>query len=345
VYQRVVDIKSASDCFEYFGGTCAAQHIGELHRMPGSSFAYTTREPVGVAAGIGAFNYPLQSAAWKAAPCLAFGNAMVLKPADDTPMTALALAEVLKEAGLPDGLFSVVLGEGRTVGDALVRHAEVDKISFTGSEATGTFIAKHASPAMKRLTLEMGGKSPLIVFDDADLDRAVTGAVIGNFYSNGEVCSNGTRVYVHEAVYEPFLAKFKERAAKLRMGDPRDANVHVGALINHRHRDKVQGYIDRAVKRGVRVVCGARKPTLADLGGNQRLLQGAFVVPTIFADVNDDDEIAREEIFGPVAAILKFTAEDDVLRRANDTPFGLSGGVFTRGALCAAPRVLTPADA
>lgn len=328
----VTDVASAAECFEYFGGSASAQHVGEMHDFANGNFAYTRREPLGVTVGIGAFNYPLQSAAWKAAPALAFGNAMVFKPAEDTPLSALKLAETLKEAGLPDGLFSVLLGPGHTVGSALVSDKRVAKISFTGSVQTGTQLASQAALEVKKVTLELGGKSPMIVFEDADLDQAVTGALLGNFYSNGQICSNGTRVFVHAKVHDEFVRRFVERTRLLRIGDPLHVDTDVGPLIHQRHLDKVLGFVQRAEQEGATLVLGGRRITDAKLfhDGNAKLLPGAFMTPAIFTDVQDGFEIATREVFGPVACVLRFSSEAEVIARANDTEFGLAAGVFTK---------------
>ena len=290
--------------------------------MLGPSFFYTRREPLGVCVGIGAWNYPLQIACWKAAPALACGNAMVFKPSELTPLTALKLAEILKEAGAPDGLFSVLQG-GAATGEALVRHPAVAKVSLTGSVATGRRVAAAAAESLKQVTLELGGKSPLIVFADADLEQAVSGAMLGNFYSTGQVCSNGTRVFVQRDVVEPFLEQLAARTRTIRLGDPLDERTQMGPLVSAAQRDRVLGFIDAGVEEGARLVCGG---AAARVEGLER---GHFVQPTVFADVEDRMTIAREEIFGPVLSVLAFDEEDEVIARANRTDFGLAAGVFT----------------
>jgi len=337
----VVDIQSAADCFEYFGGSVSAQQVGETHDFPNGAFVYTRREPLGVTAGIGAFNYPIQSAAWKAAPALAFGNAMVFKPAEDTPWTALALAEILKEAGLPEGLFSVVLGAGQ-VGAMLTSDPRIAKISFTGSAATGAKIASSSGNELRKVTLELGGKSPLIIFDDCDLDKAVSGALLSNFYSNGEVCSNGTRVFVHEKIHDQFLQKLVSRVSKLRIGDPMDPETDIGALITEKHLQKVLGFVERGKADGAKLVYGGERlttPKQFHKMTTSQLLKGAYMTPAVFSHVKDDSELAKTEVFGPVAAVLSFKTEDEVIERANDTVFGLAAGVFTND-LSRAHRVI-----
>ena len=317
----VADAASGADCLEYYGGL-AATLTGE-HIDLGGSFAYTRREPLGVVGAIGAWNYPIQIACWKAAPALACGNAVVFKPSELTPLSALKLAEIFKEAGLPDGVFNVVQGYGET-GAHLVEHPDVAKVSLTGSVPTGTKVAEIASRTLKHVTLELGGKSPLIVFDDAHLDNAVSAAINANFYSSGQICSNGTRVFVQKGLKEAFLERLAERTARARLGDPMDESVDTGPLVSQAQLDKVLGYIEAGRAEGARLVCG----------GNRAIVQGfpdgLFVEPTVFADVADHMTIAREEIFGPVMCVLDFESEEEAVARANATEFGLAAGVFTR---------------
>lgn len=317
-----VDVASGADCIEYFGGMAATLH-GE-HFDLGGSFAYTRRESLGVCAGIGAWNYPIQIACWKSAPALACGNAMIFKPAELTPLTAIKLAEIYTEAGLPAGVFNVVQGDART-GQALTRHPGIAKVSLTGEVGTGRKVMSAAAETLKAVTLELGGKSPLIVFDDANLHNAVSAALLANFYTQGEICSNGTRVFVHRSVHDAFLAALKQRTDALVIGDPLDPATHVGALISQAHMAKVLGYIDAGIAAGATVVCGGRR---ADHTETQR--RGNFVEPTVFANCNDDMSIVREEIFGPVMTVLAFDDEAEVVARANATEFGLAAGVFTQ---------------
>ena len=330
-----VDVASGADCLEYYAGVAATLH-GQ-HIDLGGSWGYTRREPLGVCAGIGAWNYPLQIACWKSAPALACGNAMVFKPAELTPLTTAALAGIYAEAGAPAGLFNVVQGDHR-VGQALSRHSGIDKVSLTGEAGTGRKVMAQAADTLKHVTLELGGKSPLIVFADAHLGNAVSGALLGNFYTQGEVCSNGTRVFVHGDVKAEFTALLLERVAKMVVGDPTDPNTDVGALISADHLAKVLGYIERGRVEGARVVAGGNRVTTGALGN------GYFVQPTVFDDCTDDMTIVREEIFGPVMTLLDFDDEDDVVTRANDTPYGLAAGVFTRD-LQRAHRVVRRLDA
>ncbi|HEU5112048.1 MAG TPA: betaine-aldehyde dehydrogenase, partial [Acidimicrobiia bacterium] len=316
-----VDVLSGADAIEYYAGLAATIH-GETFDL-GSAWAYTRREPLGVCVGIGAWNYPIQIACWKSAPALACGNSMVFKPAELTPLTALRLAEIYSEAGLPDGVFNVVEGDHRT-GEALVSHPDVAKVSLTGEVGTGKIVMANAAATLKHVTLELGGKSPLIIFDDADLDNAVSAALMANFYTQGEICSNGTRVYVHEEIHDEFLERLVTRTSKMKIGDPMDPDTHVGALISREHMEKVLSYIDAGKTAGAKVVIGGERPSDSLLEG------GFFVEPTVFDACTDDMSIVKEEIFGPVMAVLTFRDEDDVIARANDTPYGLAAGVFTR---------------
>lgn len=312
-----VDATSGADALEYFGGL-AASLTGE-HIQLGRDWVYTRREPLGLCVGIGAWNYPTQIACWKAAPALACGNTMVFKPSEMTPLCALKIAEILKEAGLPDGVFNVVQGMGET-GAMLIADPRVAKVSLTGSVPTGQKVYAAAAAQMKHVTMELGGKSPLIIFDDADIENAVGGAFLANFYSSGQVCSNGTRVFVHSAIKQKFLKRVAERLAHAIIGDPRDEATNFGPMVSARQMEIVLGYIDKGKAQGARLV----------YGGNRVDQPGFYVQPTVFADVRDDMVIAREEIFGPVMAVLDFDDEADVIARANATQFGLSAGVFTR---------------
>ena len=318
---RAVDVISGAECLEYFAGL-AAGIAGEHLDLGPKAFGYTRREPLGVVAGIGAWNYPLQIACWKSAPALACGNAMIFKPAELTPLTALRLGEVYREAGLPEGVFQVVQGYAQT-GQLLTRHTGIRKISLTGEVGTGKAVMADAAATLKQVTLELGGKSPLIVFDDANLDNAVSGALLGNFYSAGEVCSNGTRVFVQRRVRAGFIERLRARAAAMRVGDPLDPDTQVGALISADHLQKVLGLIARGRSQGARVVTGGTRVTAGALA------RGYFVAPTVFDGCHDDMDIVRLEIFGPVMSVLEFDTEEEVLARANATEFGLAAGVFT----------------
>jgi len=316
-----VDVLSGAECLEYYAGI-AAGLAGEHLDLGPKAFGYTRREPLGVVAGIGAWNYPLQIACWKSAPALACGNAMIFKPSELTPLTALRLREIFASAGLPEGVFQVVQGRAET-GRLLTRHRGIRKISLTGEVGTGKAVMADAAATLKQVTLELGGKSPLIVFEDASIDNAVAGALLGNFYSAGEVCSNGTRVFVHKSVRAAFVERLRARAAAMRIGDPLDPRTQVGSLISTEHMEKVLGFIARGRAQGARLLTGGARVT----GG--ALARGCFVAPTVFDHCNDDMDIVRLEIFGPVMSVLEFSDEDEVVARANASEFGLAAGVFT----------------
>ena len=313
----VVDATSGADALEYFGGL-AGSLTGQHIRLPDGNWAYTIREALGVCVGIGAWNYPTQIACWKGAPALACGNAMVFKPSETTPLCALKVAEILHEAGLPAGLYNVIQGRGG-VGAPLVADARVNKVSLTGSVPTGRKVYAAAADGMKHVTMELGGKSPLIIFDDADLESAVSGAILGNFYSSGQVCSNGTRVFVQKGIKEAFLARLSERLQNALIGDPMNPATNFGPMVSEGQLQIVLNYIAKGQDEGARLVCGG-----------QRLDKpGYWITPAVFADVTDTMAIAREEIFGPVMSVLDFDTEAEALARANDTEFGLAAGVFT----------------
>jgi len=333
---RTVDVASGAECLEYYAGL-AAGLAGEHLNLGPAAFGYTRREPLGVVAGIGAWNYPLQIACWKSAPALACGNAMLFKPAELTPLTAVKLEEIYREAGLPAGLFQVVQGEAET-GALLTRHALIRKVSLTGSVGTGKAVMADAAASLKQVTLELGGKSPLIVFADAKLDNAVSGALLGNFYSAGEVCSNGTRVFVHRSIRAEFVARLRARTARLRVGDPLDPETQVGALISAEHLEKVLGFIARGRAQGARLLTDGTRVTSGELA------RGYFVTPAIFDNCRDDMDIVRQEIFGPVLSVLEFEDEEEVVARANGTEFGLAAGVFTND-LTRAHRVIARLEA
>ena len=328
----VADATSGADALEYFAGL-APTVTGET--MPlGRDFVYTIREPLGVCVGIGAWNYPTQIACWKGAPALAFGNAMIFKPSETTPLAALKVAEILVEAGLPAGLYNVVQGKG-AVGARLVTDPRVAKVSLTGSVPTGRKVYAMAAEGIRHVTMELGGKSPLIIFDDANVENAVGGALMANFYSAGQVCSNGTRVFVQKGIKERFLQRLKARTEAIKLGDPRDPATQMGPVVNAAQMEKVLGYIEIGKKEGARLITG---------GGRAGPNTGCFIAPTVFADVTDSMTIAREEIFGPVMAVLDFDDEDEVVARANATEFGLSAGVFT-GDLARGHRVVAALEA
>ena len=321
---QAVDIVTGADVLEYYAGLVPALE-GEQIPLRETSFVYTRREPLGVVAGIGAWNYPIQIALWKSAPALAAGNATIFKPSEVFFFNDTATTEIYTEAGLPAGVFNVVNGVGPEVGVALTEHPGIEKISFTGGVATGKKVmASAAGSTLKEVTMELGGKSPLIVCDDADLERAADIAVMANFFSSGQVCTNGTRVFVPQALKADFEAKVVERVKRIKLGDPLAAETNFGPLVSTPHMEKVLGYIAQGQAEGARLLTGGERVTQGDLA------KGNFVAPTVFTDCRDDMAIAREEIFGPVMSILAYADEDEVVRRANDTEYGLAAGVVTR---------------
>ncbi|MEA3505245.1 MAG: betaine-aldehyde dehydrogenase [Bacteroidota bacterium] len=322
-----VDVTTGADALEYYGGI--APTIRGEHYDLGNSFAFTRREPLGICAGIGAWNYPIQIACWKTAPALACGNSMIYKPAELTPSSALILAEALKEAGLPDGVFNVLQGE-EEVGKMLTGHKDIRKVSLTGEVSTGKKVMEASASSLKHVTLELGGKSPLIICKDADIDQAVQGAMMANFYTQGEICSNGTRVFVEESIKKEFIEKLIEKTQKLKIGDPMDMQTQIGALISKEHYNKVMNYIEIGKKEAKLIIGGSPyndKET--------KIKDGFFVTPTIFDVDNDEARIVKEEIFGPVMSILTFKTNEEALRRANSTEYGLAAGVFTKDLQCA----------
>jgi len=318
----VVDIQTGADALEYFANL--APTVVGTQQQVGNDFFYTRREPLGICAGIGAWNYPLQIACWKAAPALAAGNSMIFKPSELTPFGAVKLAQILSEAGLPDGVFNVVHGDG-VIGAALCAHEGIAKVSFTGEVATGKQVMATAAATLKPVTMELGGKSPLIIFSDANMDDAVSGAMLGNFYTQGEVCTNGTRVFVQREAYASFVDKLLARTQEnIVIGDPMHTDTNLGALISDEHMEKVLSYIESGQEQGARLLTGGKRVYPKQCEG------GYFVAPTIFTDCHDNMKVATDEIFGPVMSILIFDSEDEVISRANATDMGLAAGVFTQ---------------
>ncbi|AWP04441.1 putative aldehyde dehydrogenase family 9 member A1-B-like [Scophthalmus maximus] len=319
-----LDVDSGRLCIEYYAAmasTLAGQHV----QLPGGSFAYTRREPLGVCVGIGAWNYPFQIAAWKSAPALACGNSMVFKPSQVTPVTAVMLAEIYEKAGAPEGLFNVVQGRQET-GSLLCHHPDVAKVSFTGSVSTGKKIMEMASKGVKPVTLELGGKSPLLIFQDSDLENAVRGALMANFLSQGQVCSNGTRVYVQKDILAEFVDRVVKRTQAIEIGDPLLESTRMGALVSQPHLEKVLSYVDQAKKEGATVLCGGEHFVPSD----PKLKGGYYMTPCVLGDCTDEMSCVKEEIFGPVMSVLSFETEEEVLQRANNTTLGLAAGVFTK---------------
>ncbi|EKO3608087.1 betaine-aldehyde dehydrogenase [Vibrio metschnikovii] len=326
-----VDITTGADVIEYFAGLAPTLQ-GEQQPLSNSQFFYTRKEPLGICAGIGAWNYPIQIAMWKSAPALAAGNAMIFKPSEETPLSVLKLAEIFTQAGLPDGVFNVVQGDAR-VGQMLTAHPEIAKVSFTGESGTGKAVMADSAKTLKSVTMELGGKSPLIIFDDAKLDQAVSAAMTANFYTQGEVCTHGTRVFVHQSIYPAFIEQLKARTEALVVGDPMDPNTQVGSLISQQHFDKVLSAIDSAKQSGATLLTGGKAVTEGSCAN------GYFVAPTVFIDCDDEMAFVQQEIFGPVMAVLSFTDEQEVIQRANNTDYGLAAGVFTQN-LARAHRVI-----
>ncbi len=317
-----VDIATGADVIEYFAGVSQSIH-GQHVDLPPEAFAMVRREPLGVCAGIGAWNYPMQIAMWKSGPALACGNTMVFKPAEQTPLTALKLAEVYTEAGVPAGVFNVVQG-ARDTGATLISHPDVAKVTLTGSVETGKVVMAQAARDLKKVTLELGGKSPIIVFSDADLENAVNAALVANFYSTGQVCSNGTRVFVEDSLHDEFVDSLCERTKNIRVGDPFDPATQMGPLVSREHYEKVCHYMAAAKNSKARHVCGG------DVITDGKLSEGLYVTPAIFADCIDDMNFVKEEVFGPLMSVLPFKTEQEALTRANATHFGLAGAVFTK---------------
>jgi aldehyde dehydrogenase (NAD+) len=319
---RHIEIPKAAECFQYFAGW-ADKVQGETIPIRDNALVYTLREPLGVVAAIVPWNFPLLLAAWKVAPALATGNTVILKPASQTPLTALALGEISLEVGLPPGVLNIITGRGSTVGEAIVAHPGVDKVAFTGDTSTGRGIMRTAAETLKHITLELGGKSPNIVFPDADLDAAVRGATMGIFYGKGEVCAAGSRLLVDRSIKDQFVAKVAERTRKMVPGDPLDPKTRLGAISSKSQLERVLNYVDIGSREGASLVAGGHR---ADIGTGK----GYFMQPTVFADVTPGMTLAREEIFGPVLAAIDFADVDEAIARANDSVYGLAAGVWTR---------------
>ncbi len=319
---RQIEIPAAAECFEYYAGW-ADKVMGETVPVKGNYFTYTLREPLGVVAAIVPWNFPLLLAAWKVAPALACGNTVVLKPASQTPLTAIALGEIAHEVGLPPGVLNVITGPGSSVGQAIVEHPGIDKIAFTGDTSTGKAIMKSAADTLKKITLELGGKSPNIVLPDADLDAALRGATTGIFYGKGEVCAAGSRLLVDRSIKDQFMEKLAARTRKMVAGDPLDPKTRYGALASKKQLETVQRYVETAKREGASLVAGGER---ADIGTGK----GYFFQPTVFDGVTPEMTIAREEIFGPVLATIEFGDLDEAIARANDSQYGLAAAVWTR---------------
>ena len=315
------DVPSGPDALEFFGAAIMT-YTGVQHQWPGA-IGYSRRVPLGVCAGIGAWNYPAQIALWKSAPALAMGNAFILKPSEMTPLVSMRIAAIMEEAGLPKGLMNVIHGDYR-MGQAICAHPGIAKVSLTGGADTGRVIMKQSADTLKHVTLELGGKAPLVICADADLDKAVQLAMDANFYTAGEVCSNATRVFVHRSIAQELIDRLVEKTAKLNVGDPMAEDVHIGALISEQHLGKVMGMITKGVEEGAQLAIGGTRVR------PQGFENGYFVEPTILTGCQDHMSVVRDEIFGHVMSVLIFDDEDEVIRRANATDYGLGAGLVTR---------------
>ena len=319
---RQIEIPAAAECLQYYAGWADKIH-GETVPVRGNYLTYTLREPVGVVAAIVPWNFPLLLTTWKVGPALACGNTLIIKPASQTPLTALALAEIAREIGLPPGVLNVITGPGASVGRMIVEHPGIDKIAFTGDTSTGKGIMRGSADTLKRITLELGGKSPNIVFADADLDAAVRGATTGIFYGKGEVCAAGSRLLVDRAIQDEFIDKVAARARKMMPGDPLDPKTRLGAIASKKQLENDLKFIETAKREGAQLVAGGSR---ADIGTGK----GYFLQPTVFAGVSPSMTIAREEIFGPVLAAIDFGDVDEAIARANDSNYGLAAAVWTK---------------
>jgi acyl-CoA reductase-like NAD-dependent aldehyde dehydrogenase len=317
---KAIDIAGAAETFRYYGGW-ATKIYGETNPSDPSMFNYTLREPVGVCGQIIPWNFPLLMAAWKIAPALACGNVVILKPAEQTPLTAIRLGELICEAGLPDGVVNIVTGMGPGAGSAIAEHPDIDKVAFTGSGEVGKLILKASTGNLKRVSLELGGKSPNIIFPDADMPAAVTNAMMGVFFNSGQVCCAGTRIFVQKEIEDQFTEQLVQFTGGMKMGNPLDTGTVMGPLVSREQHDRVLNYLKVGKEEGAHVKTGG------GVGPHER---GYFVQPTVFADVNNDMRIAREEIFGPVAAVIPFKDENDAVLQGNDTDYGLAAAVWTR---------------
>lgn len=315
-------INQAIEVFEFYAGAIVG-HRGTVNNVPNGFFNYTHKQPIGVAAQIIPWNYPLMMASWKIAPAIAAGCSVVVKPASLTPITAIILNEICHEAGVPAGVVNTLPGSGAVVGDHLVEHKGVNKVAFTGSTPIGKDIMAKASGTLKRITLELGGKSPNIVFDDSDIDGAVNGSLFGIFFNTGQSCEARSKMFVHESIYDEFVEKFVEKTEKLKLGDPFDKGTHLGSIISRKQLEVIDGYVQSAVKDGATILTGGKELNI------EGFENGHWYAPTVIVDVTPDMKAVKEEIFGPVVVIEKFSEEKDVIERANDTDFGLAAAVWT----------------
>ncbi len=316
---RAIDVAGAAETFRYYAGWCTKIY-GETNPSDSAMFNYTLREPVGVCGQIIPWNFPLLMACWKIAPALACGNTVILKPAEQTPLSALRLGELTQEAGLPDGVLNIITGFGPGAGSSIAEHPDIDKVAFTGSTEVGRLILKASAGNLKRVSLELGGKSPNIVFTDADLASAVPTSMMGVFYNTGQVCAAGTRIFVQQDKYDEFVDQLTKFSASMTVGDPLDPATKMGPVVSKEQYDRVRNYVDIGRSEGAKLTTG----------GEPGAGRGYFIKPTIFADVNNRMRIAQEEIFGPVAAAIPFKDENDAVLQGNDTTYGLAAAVWTR---------------
>jgi len=318
---RYVDVAQTAETYRYYAGW-ATKLEGETINANSNFFTYTLREPVGVVGQIIPWNFPMLMQAWKWGPALACGNTVVLKPAEQTPLTALRIGELAMEAGFPDGVVNIITGFGPdSAGEAISNHMDIDKVAFTGEEATGRIIVKASAGNLKRVSLELGGKAPNIVFADADIDAAVKGAITGIFFNQGQVCCAGSRLFLEKSIHDEFMAKLTDRISKMRQGHGLEKDTQIGPQVSKEQQQRILSYIDIAKKEGASLACGGAAPS--------EHKKGYFVQPTVFTGVNNDMRIAKEEVFGPVLAVIPFTGMDEVADAANKTTFGLSGAVWT----------------
>lgn len=318
----VGQINQAIEDFEFYAGAIVG-HRGTVNNMPYGFFNYTHKEPVGVCAQIIPWNYPMMMAAWKIAPAIAAGCSVVVKPASLTPVTAILINEICHEAGVPEGVVNTIPGSGAVIGDYLVEHEDIDKVAFTGSTPIGKDIMAKASSTLKRITLELGGKSPNIVFEDTDIDAAVAGSLFGIYFNTGQSCEARSRMFVHESIYDEFMEKFLEKTKKLNLGDPLEKTTHVGSIISREQLEIIDGYVKSAVEEGATVLTGGEEVKV------EGFENGHWYAPTVIVDVTPEMKAVREEIFGPVVVVEKFSDEKDVIKRANDSKYGLAATIWT----------------
>ncbi|MFJ3386940.1 aldehyde dehydrogenase family protein [Lysinibacillus sp. NPDC086135] len=316
-------VNQAIEDFEFYAGAIVG-HRGAVNNMPGQFHNYTEKEPVGVCAQIVPWNYPLMMAAWKIAPAIAVGCSVIVKPASLTPLTAIVLGEICLEAGVPAGVVNIIPGSGKDVGNYLVEHQQVDKVAFTGSTPVGKGIMEKASQTLKRVTLELGGKSPNLVFEDADIDAAVDGSLYGIFYNSGQSCEARSRLYVHKDIYDEFLEKFVAKTKAIKLGDPFDKGTHMGAIIDQEQLNTIDGYVKSAIEEGATILTGGKVATV------EGFEKGFWYEPTIITDVTQSMKVVREEIFGPVVVVMPFSDEKEAIRLANDSEFGLGSAVWSK---------------